>query len=381
MKKALEYNAKYVGVTDEQMTKATVAFANKRWQKAYDLAHFDNEKDEANLLAAFIKLYSAAQLEKPDAAEDAHILLNYTDFEFWVYLEEHNFPRYARRFAYQFLAYIEAENKNYNDALNYIEEALFIGSPIDNLDNIPLYEQKIQILLDSNKTEEAFYCIQRLLKRDENNDTFSEIIQSKDYQEYLKSYNLDDLISGKPGETAKEALERYKRFLNLHYRGNDELIESLSPYFFAKVSEEEILEAEERLGFKFPPSYRNFVLEYGLFQMGNGDSYESSLFEPGEINTLYSILKDEWNTDIEEIDFEGAKECIVFSYGDESLQMVYYYYFDKRTLNPETGEMRIEPFDQDEWLFDNPSSMCQCDAFDAHISEGVVDRLIKNILD
>ena len=139
MKKALEYNAKYVGVTDEQMTKATVAFANKRWQKAYDLAHFDNEKDEANLLAAFIKLYSAAQLEKSGAAEDAHILLNYTDFEFWAYLKEHNFPRYARRFAYQFLAYIEAENKNVK-VVNKINK--FFLFPFSSA-YLPIYREKI----------------------------------------------------------------------------------------------------------------------------------------------------------------------------------------------------------------------------------------------
>jgi len=385
MKQAIKYSNTYIGIVDKPMRKGIMQFANKGWKKAYDLLHFNNKNKgdknnrEANLFTAFAKLYCAAQLESKTADNDAHVLLTYTSFEFWPYLEEHNFPRYARRFAYHFLAYIETEKGNFEDALNYVDEALFINSPIDDLDNIPLFEQKISILLAMKNMESAYFSIQKLLNIDANNETFKDVINSKGYKIFLATHNLKNLIKGKENETAKEALDRYTEFLNLNFKDCIWKAEEYLPYFFGKVTETEIRKIEIKLHLVFPPSYRSFLLEYGLFKLGRWSDYESSLLEPSEINTLHKELETQWNSgfiDLDKEDLEATKNLICFSYGDESLQATWYYCFDKRTLNPETGEMAVYNFSQDEWQFE-ASEICTDKGFDTHIVRLVNERIDK----
>ncbi len=75
-------------------------------------------------------------------------------------------------------------------------------------------------------------------------------------------------------------------------------------------------------------------------------------------------------------DVEATKNLICFSYGDESLQATWYYCFDKRTLNPETGEMAVYNFSQDEWQFE-ASEICTDKGFDTHIVRLVNERIDK----
>jgi len=383
VEQAIKYSNKYIGIVDKPMRKGIMQFANKGWQKAYGLLHFNNKsKDdknnrEANLFSAFAKLYCAAQLKSKTAENDAHVLLTYTNFEFWPYLKEHNFPRYARRFAYHFLAYIKTEKGNYEDALYDVNEALFIHSPIDDLDNIPLYEQKISILLAMKNMESAYFSIQKLLNIDAENETFKEIVSSEDYKIFLGTHNLKDFIKGKENETAKEALDRYTEFLNLNFKDCIWKTEDYLPYFFGKVKEDGISEIEIKLQISFPPSYRSFLLEYGLFKLGKWSDYESCLLEPNEINTLHNELEKQWNPsfiDLDTKDLEATKNLICFSYGDESLQAAWYYCFDKRSLNPETGEMNIYTFSQDEWDF-TALEKCKSKGFDEHIVNLVNEKI------
>jgi len=360
MLKAIQYNNKYIGLVDKKMRQGITQFANKSWRKSYDLLHFTNKNQdgknnsEANLFTAYAKLYCAAQLEKSTAEQDAYVLLTYTNFEFWPYLEEHNFPRYARRFACHFLAYLKNDEGSYTEALDFVDEALSINSPIDDLDDIPLYEQKISILLIMKNMESAYFSIQKLLKVDAENETFITIINTEDYKIFLTVHNLENLLKGKENETAKEALDRYTKFLNLNFKDTIWKTEDYLPYYFRKVKLAELEEIEQRLDFKFPSSYRDFVLKNGLFKLGRWNDYESSLLKPLEINTLHNELEKQWNPSFVELskeDLEATKDLICFSYGDESLQSVWYYCFDKRCLNPESGEMTVYAFNQDEWNF------------------------------
>ena len=88
-----------------------------------------------------------------------------------------------------------------------------------------------------------------------------------------------------------------------------------------------------------------------------------------------------------------AKNLITFSFGDEGLQSVWYYCFDKRSLNSETGEMSVYSFSQDNWDFEaleicdtgnfsnntNYSSQNNY-SFDKHISE-LINEQIDFLLD
>lgn len=183
MKEAIKYRNKYVGVVDKEMTKATILLTSKKWQEALNLLHTKNDSDEANLFAAFSIFYCAAHLELDNATKKAKKVLDHTNFTFWPYLEEHNFPRYARRFALRFLSYMAYEKGKYKKALKYINEALDIDSPIDDLDNTEFLEMKIRILLKIDK-EDAYFTIKKLLKLDSKNDSFKEIITSKEYINY-----------------------------------------------------------------------------------------------------------------------------------------------------------------------------------------------------
>jgi len=397
MKQAIKYSNNYVGIVDKPMRKGITLFANKSWQKAYDLLHFDNENSEANLFTAFAKLYCAAQLELQSAQKDAENLLDYTDFEFWAYLKEHNFPRYARRFAYHFLAFLEKEKSNFDNALHYINEALSIHSPIDDLDDIPLLELKTKIYLAQKEEALAFFTIQRILNLDPENQTFEAILKTTKYSEFVEATDLENFKKGTNTETAIEALNRYKDFLKFFIATNENFeMEDLAPFFFQEVSEEEIQECENRLQFKFPPSYRKFLLNYGLFSLGKHREFESKLLPPKQMQTLYYELHIDWTSsckNMKEEELEGAKHIITFSYGDESLQLVWYFGFDKRSLNTETGEMAVYKFCQDDWNFE---ALEKCDpetydnytnnyeqnnfGFDKHISQ-LIDEKIAYLIE
>ena len=402
MKQAIKYSNNYVGIVDKPMRKGITLFANKSWQKAYDLLHFDNENSEANLFAAFAKLYCAAQLELKTAQKDAEIVLDYTDFEFWAYLKEHNFPRYARRFAYHFLAFLEKEKSNFDNALNYINEALSINSPIDDLDDIPLLELKAEIYLAQKEETLAFFTIQRILNSDPENQTFAAIIKTTEYMDFLKTNNMEKFKKGTNTETAIEALNRYKAFLKLFIVTTENFeMDELEPFFFQEISEEDIQECENRLQFQFPPSYRNFILENGLFRLGEYNDYESKLLEPNVIKNLYDEIHTNyyWNdflndfADKKEEVLKDTKHLIPFSYGDEQLG-IYFYCFDKRSLNPKTGEMAVYKFSQDDWYDFDALAMCNPETydtytninlqnnfgFDKHISS-LVDQQIEYLLD
>lgn len=377
MKNAIEYSNKYIGIVDKPMRQAINQFAHKNWTKAFKLFHTNNDSNEANILASFCLLYCAAQLEDDDAEEFAHSLLDSTNFEFWAYLPEHNFPRYARRFAYHFLAYLAKNNTNYTEALNYIEEAISINSPIDDLDDIPLLELKADIYIATNKPLLAFFTIQKILNRDSANSSFVEITKSEAYLNYLENYDLEKLKKGEEMETAMQTLNRYEKFLSLEFN----TIEEQNCYFFGKVTEEAIVEAETRLQFNFPPSYRMFILKNGLFRLGKNNDYESRLLSPEDMKTLDEFLDEEWSEtkkSLSENELRAAKNLIPFSYGDEGLQLVWFYCFDKRSTNTKTGEMSVYHFCQDNWNF-GALPMCKSNGFDLHIRM-LIDEKIEWLL-
>ena len=381
MKQAIAYSNQYVGIVDKPMRQAISYFANKKWDKAYQLFHTNNERNEANLLAVFGQLYCAAQLELPDTEDLAQVVLAHTEFEFWPFLSEHNFPRYARRFALHYLAYAEKENGEYESALDYLGEALSINSPIDDLDDMPMLELNVEILLAMKNQDAAFVLIQKILLIDAENDSFAETTSSKEYAIFMKKNNLGSLVNGPIGETTEEALLRLTSLLKLNFDDDRDEIERFNATFFSRVKRSILAQAEERLDFRFPPSYKEFVLKKGLFKFGRWNDYESHLLAPNEIRTLHDELKAQWNSGFVEMDeaqLEETRNLICFSYGDEGLQAVWYYCFDKRSLNSETGEMSVYSFCQDEWDF-SALPICQDNGFDVHIS-GLVDELINSIL-
>ncbi len=127
---------------------------------------------------------------------------------------------------------------------------------------------------------------------------------------------------------------------------------SIKPHFFGKVTQDEIDAAETRLGVTFPPSYKDFVLEHGLFQLGSGNENEFRMLHPSEMGRLSDILAAEWEVNWDDYTEEQkglVDQIIYFSMGDEGLQMVWFYCMDFTSQNPESGEVEVLKYNQDHW--------------------------------
>ncbi len=104
---------------------------------------------------------------------------------------------------------------------------------------------------------------------------------------------------GKDNETGIEALNRLKRVIDYSEqfnRYNRTLHSHYEPVFFRKkITNAEIVKAEQRLGIKFPDSYIRFIKEYGFFRIGNGwgNTYRK-LLTPSKIVTLSDYFREEF---------------------------------------------------------------------------------------
>jgi SMI1 / KNR4 family (SUKH-1) len=200
----------------------------------------------------------------------------------------------------------------------------------------------------------------------------------------------ENLIQGTLDETAKEALDRLQNVLNfIESQGkdlNDYLNDNYKPVFKEKVTVSEIQEAEIRLNIKFPKSYVDFVTNHGLFVLGENNENYSALLEPLLLSRLSDELESDWEVDWEDYTEEQKSimdKIICFSNGDEGLQSTWFYCFDFNTLNPETGEVTIVGYCQDEWeyLMEDEIEICEeKDAFDAHV-KWIVNEAIKEIIE
>ncbi|WP_108866300.1 SMI1/KNR4 family protein [Aquimarina aquimarini] len=219
------------------------------------------------------------------------------------------------------------------------------------------------------------------------------------YNFYNKSGELLDrqdvdftrYVKGPDSETAIQAIRRYEKVIKTIQKEVDiteDFEEDLElywkPYFYKQISEDELQKHEISLGIVFPPSYKEFVVKYGLLIFGKESQCNRKMFLDYE--TMTDALKDYWNIDVEKEDSIEAKERLnkvfIFSTGDESLQSVYYHCLDFNTLNKETGEVSIVNFNQDEWGYfieDERKEMCNTRGFDKHIRI-LVDEAIDDLL-
>jgi SMI1 / KNR4 family (SUKH-1) len=199
----------------------------------------------------------------------------------------------------------------------------------------------------------------------------------------------ENLINGPENETAKEALDRLQNTLNfLESQGKDldNFNDNYKPVFKEKVTLNEIQEAEERLGIKFPKSYVDFVTTHGLFVLGEKNENYSALLEPSLISRLSDELESAWGVNWEDYSEEQKAimdKIICFSNGDEGLQLTWFYCFDFNTLNSKTGQVTIVGYDQDDWeyLMEDEIEICEeKDAFDAHV-KWIVNEAIQEIVE
>lgn len=202
---------------------------------------------------------------------------------------------------------------------------------------------------------------------------------------------LKKLKTAPENETAEQAINRLNKVITLLKENKDldeEIIEELDilhkPYRTQTVSEKDLIGYEENLGIQFPPSYKEFVLKHGFIKFGEVNDFNRMLFSD------YSVLSDSlayWGIDSDKAFSKETKnkldKIITFSYGDEGLQIEWFHCFDYNTLNPETGEVSVMDFCQDDSntpLENSSTVICQGRGFDKHMSI-IVNREIELLLD
>lgn len=205
---------------------------------------------------------------------------------------------------------------------------------------------------------------------------------------------LKDLKNGPINETAKEAITRLNTVLDLinesediedyEYEEDIYLDEKHRPHCVQEVTIEDLVKYEKELNIKFPPSYKNFVLENGLIVFGEYNDYQRMMFL--DYAKLGDHLECDWGldpkVDLSKEENDRLDKIITFSYGDEGLQTEWFHCFDYNTLNTETQEVEVVDFDQDKSyaLVFKTSKICKTKGFDDYMSR-VVDIEIKNIMD
>jgi len=203
------------------------------------------------------------------------------------------------------------------------------------------------------------------------------------------SADIEHLRVGAIEETAIAAIKRLKKVIklvkkDLNDEGKENIVDSYTPHFHAQITQQELATQEKKLGIKLPPSYTEFVLAHGLVIFGKYSECCRKMFP--EFSRLLLELECQWEinpeTDCTAQRIKKLNNMITFSYGDEGLQIVWYHCFDFNTLNPDTGEVSIIDFCQDEcyYIGETDYDMCQSKGFDDHMRY-IVDEAIEEIVD
>ncbi len=184
----------------------------------------------------------------------------------------------------------------------------------------------------------------------------------------------DDVFKGYENQ---EPIEGFKRICNVI----DDVLKNVSneysflgpeykPVFTQKIHKEDIEICEKRLGLKLPPSYVDFVLNHGLFKGGENKTDEFRMLHPVKFGRLSDALAKDWYVDWDNFtsqEQEIMDKIIYFSMGDDGLQITWFYCFDFNTLNPDTGEVELIEFNQDDWTW-------MCNSSDIKKYEGITMR-------
>ena len=199
---------------------------------------------------------------------------------------------------------------------------------------------------------------------------------------------LEKLKEGPDDETAIQALQRFNKVVELVKKSEDidpELAEEIAPYTSEnteKVTEAELQKCEEKFGVTLPPSYRNFVLKYGLIDTDE----ESGMLPVMDFEVLSKHLK-EWDIDVtEDFSEKAAKKTdrmFVFYAGPNDDTEC----FDFNTQNRRTKEVTLFTINHEEinnfedYYFNyGLGDTCEGSGFDSFMSR-LMDSKIDFLLD
>ncbi len=219
-------------------------------------------------------------------------------------------------------------------------------------------------------------------------DEYDNLLKRKKRKTTWKKY-----LKAVENETAVEAYNRYIKLLDTlkkeYAEDEDEQndFEYYKPVIKQKFTKQEVKAIEDETGFKFPPSYTEFVTKIGVLEF-RSENHRMFVWDGWEETAPFKKqLNYNWDydisTDLDEDEQAIMNNVLPFSWGDESLQIVYFHCFNYNTLNTETGEVEVYALDQDDIyclhleLNTKPTSKC---GFDKHIQK-VIQEEIEWFLD
>ncbi len=370
-------------------------FQQKKYEKAIEAAETIFAIEPNNLLALQYKLSSCITLKKDgESIKTANqIIAAINESNLFAYLPADGQKRALLRQAYNIKAWIEytqsKKNADLERALQLVNKAISITSPIDKDSNLPAYlDTKVRILLKMRRENEAYATTQKALKIDANALDLQHIKQSEGYKKYVVENNKSGwpiYQKGNEIETAFEALNRYEKFVKSYENEEGVNLEfNHLKWKNKKFKISDLEQVEQKFNFKFPADYVLFVTKYGNFSIAEG--YD--LLNPDEITRLSTALRKEWSINLEKkckaIQIENLDNLICFGTGEEDRQDIWYYVFSNKTRNSTTGFMEVLAYNQDDWweLTETPQKKYESKrgGFDANIS-AMVDMLINSILE
>ena len=170
---------------------------------------------------------------------------------------------------------------------------------------------------------------------------------------------------------------------------HDEWAKSIDEYYltqqqvsFTPAEEARIIAVEEALGIKYPPSFRNFVLQHGLFCVGeSGTSEQLELwnFPVGEMTVLSLLMRDHGAENADELaqkmdesgDLSILQNAVVLAIkGDED-----YLVFDLRSADKD-NECKVLQLElhSDVQYFLNMSDYSKCLGFEEFLIKELKNR-------
>ncbi len=260
----------------------------------------EKEKDTSAESWAWIydgQRYSLFELKRFDEAMDVcrKAISHLEKTTQWAYLSEHSHIRGTLRATHNMLAWLLCERaKNLKDAevaLDHIERCYKAVSPIDGTTLQEFDETRAMVLLKMIEFSDdpAPYKTQLnvvLLKmvrqenRDlDNNPTLQALIKTEEFEAYKREDPQSTLTQAPEGETALEALERYKRALEFAEKIDMDIAEWYELSVDDSLSIIQLDKFEKELNITFPPALKQFVLDHGNFTAGSSDRYFSVMSE------------------------------------------------------------------------------------------------------
>lgn len=387
----------------EHFTGATRLVSEQEYDAAIKVVEDTAEKDEdSGIHSDFILFYSSLKLGRTEQAGNyARDILLLHDLDNLNNVMGDKLEFLAKYTAIEYLIENAIKENDHEEALSLLDDIVEVVEyehEYDNEDQLdelhaakePYLKQKAVLCWKTGDVDGMHRILAKLVQNGANIKDLKEIIDYPKFAEFYKNFlipkdqpvirTLEKLGTIAPSEGGSNrsgfgiTIDRQKR-----------------------ISETALIEAERRLNFAAPQSYRDFIMENGLFHIEGSNGVQLKLFSPDALETFYDFLL-KYGHSAENLNRAGFgdetinrfRNFVVFSHNAKRWDSVILYMFDRDSFNADLSEMNIVAhtyyfdfdYNTDFHFFDSHrSEMCQAKGFDQFmrkIAGEIVQELIQS---